>query len=125
MRYTQLKQTKVVTGSTADDFQQRLNEALAEVASESRKYELSFNNTMGFCAYIVYDLQRQYAETLSDEYELRGETYKCYECPMFNPSEDRRVKYTTCKNGERHTYYSKPACEWFYEELENGRITPI
>lgn len=122
MRYTSLKQTKIVTAATADDFEMRLNEALEEVAKTSQNYELSFNTSMGFCAYIVYDLRREYPETIADEYELKGIQYACSECPMFRPSGDKRIKYTTCAHGTPRCAANDYACDWFYEQLEKGGI---
>jgi hypothetical protein len=122
MKYINRKQTLIVTGNTAPEFQQNLNDALNDLARKGFKHELQFNMAYGLCAYIIYEERFEEAETLADQYELKGETYKCYECPMYNPSTDRRVKYTTCKKGERHIYHSCPACDWFYEELEKGGI---
>ena len=122
MRYTNLKQTKIITGNTAMDFQEKLNAALEEVARQSARYELTFNTSMGFCAYVVYEVSREYAETVADEYELRGVKYCCNDCPMFRPSEDKRVKYTTCSHGFPRRGANDDACDWFYEELEKGGI---
>lgn len=122
MKYTCLKQTEVVTGSTAEDFQIKLNRALEEIAKTSSKYELQFNMQMGFCAYIVYDVRREYPETIADEYELKGIKYSCSDCPMFRPSEDRRIKYTTCVHGTHRCAANDDACDWFYEELDKGGI---
>lgn len=122
MKYINRKQSLIITGNTAQDFQERLNSALGDLAAKGYKHELQFNMAMGLCAYILYEEHMEIAESIADEYELKGETYKCYECPMFRPSEDRRVKYTTCGNGNRHIYHNCPCCDWFYEMLEEGAI---
>ena len=122
MKYVKRKQSLIITGNTALDFQDKLNKALDDLAEKGYKHELQFNMAFGLCAYIIYDEFYEKAESIADEYELKGETYKCYECPMYKSSEDRRVKYTTCKRGIRHTYHEKSCCDWFYEELERGAI---
>lgn len=120
MKYVTLKQTKVITASTGPEFQDKLNSALAEVALSGCKYDLQFNNNFGLCAFLVYEERKEIAETVADQYELRGEDYRCSECSYFRPSPDKRVKYTTCAQGERRRYANAHACDWFYEELERG-----
>lgn len=122
MKYIKRKQSLIVTGNTADDFQTKLNEALEMVAEKGYKHDLQFNMAYGLCAYIVYEEAATVAETLADKYELKGDIYRCYECPMFRPSKDKRVKYTTCGRWERHISHCTPCCEWFYEALEGGEI---
>lgn len=124
MKYMTLKQAKVIHSETAGDFEDKLNAALREVAEKGSKYELQFNNNVGMCAYVVYEERLQVAETLADEYELRGEEYRCSECPLFRPSSDKRVKFTTCGHGVRRCDANRYACEWFYEQLEKGGIIP-
>ena len=123
MKYVNRKQSLIITGSTAQEFQEKLNEALNSIASNGRKHEIQFNMNMGLCAYILYDERLEIPESIADEYELKGETYDCGECPMFRPSDDRRVKYTTCAKGYRRRGYCDPCCDWFYEALEGGEIT--
>lgn len=124
MNYARGHQSLIIQGNTAEDFQEKLNKALEEVAMKGYKHELTFNMNAGFCAYIVYDVTYTKAESLADEYELRGETFRCYECPMFRPSADRRVKYTTCGRGVHKCSANDNACEWFYEAMERGEIVP-
>lgn len=119
------KQTVIVQGNSAEDFQDRLNKALSHIAERGVKYELQFNMQLGFCAFVVYEEKIQVAETLADEYELAGEEYRCSECPMYVLSGDKRVKYTTCKHGVRRCTANDYACDWFYEALEKGEVTPI
>ena len=122
MRYATLKQTKIIQGSTADEFQDRLNKALEEVAQNTSKYELLFNNNAGLCAYVVYEVRKEYAETIADEYELKGMKFHCSDCPMYVLAKDKRVLYTTCKRGVRGCKANGDACDWLYEELEKGGI---
>lgn len=122
MKYINRKQTLIITGNTAQEFQTKLNEALADLAARKCKHDIQFNMAYGLCAYTIYDEFLEMAETIKDEYEQNGDTYKCYECPMFRPSDDRRVRYTTCARGVRKTYHCGDCCEWFYEALERGEI---
>lgn len=124
MKYMTLKQARIIQSATAGGFENELNAALREVAEKGARYELQFNNNAGLCAYIVYEQSVQVPETLADEYELRGEEYRCSECPLFKPSDDKRVKYTTCGHGVRRCEANHYACEYFYEQLEKGGIVP-
>lgn len=122
MKYLNRKQSLIITGNTAAEFQENLNTALDDLANRGYKHELQFNMAYGLCAYIIYEERAEVAETIADEYELKGETYKCYECKYYRPSSDKRVKYTTCGHGQRHTHHSRPCCDWFYEEMERGEV---
>ena len=69
------------------------------------------------------DLDMQMAaipETLEEKYELRGEKWHCEDCPYYEKSTDKRVKYTHCQVGDKRAYAKCPACERFYEVLERG-----
>ena len=124
MKVTTMKQAKIIQAATAGGFQDELNEALREIAERGCKYELRFNDNAGLCAYIVYEERVQVAECLADEYEMRGEEYRCSECPLFRPSADKRVRYTTCGHGVRRCEANDHACDYFYEQMEKGGIVP-
>lgn len=122
MKYAKKQSTKVIHSATAEQFQSELNKALEEVSEMGCKYELMFNNNQGFCAYIVYSAERLVPETASDRFHLKGETYRCGECPNFVKSKDGRVKYTTCMHGTMYCKADHDACDYFYEKLEKGEI---
>lgn len=122
MKYIHRKQSLIITGGSAAEFQDNLNGALSDIARKGYKHDIQFNMSMGLCAYILYEERYSVAETVADEYELKGITYRCFECPMFRPSDDKRVKYTTCANGVHRTCHNDPCCDWLYEQLEKGAI---
>ncbi len=125
MKHFNRKQTIIVQGNSAEDFQTKLNEALNQVAEGGRKYDLQFNMQLGFCAFVVYEESIEIPETTADRYELNGEEYRCSECPMYRPSTDKRVKYTVCGHGCRRRSANDYACDWFYEAMERGEVLPI
>ena len=122
MKYLTKKQCLIITGNSAQEFQDKLNTALNDLAAKGCKHDLQFNMAYGLCAYIIYEEFCEIAETIADEYELRGETHRCSECPCFRPSADGRVKYTPCAKGVHRTSDDRPCCDWFYEQLEGGAI---
>lgn len=125
MKFVHRKQTVIVQGNSAEEFQTKLNEALNHVAKLGAKHDLQFNMQLGFCAFIVYEESLRVPETLADKYELAGEEYRCSECPMYVLSGDKRVKYTTCKHGVRRCTANDYACDWFYEAIERGEVEPV
>lgn len=119
------KKFKAVTASDAFNFQTKLNAALDELNKKGISYDLQFNNTMGFCAYIVYEEIIEVCETVRDEYEEVGELHTCIECPFFVRPTDGRRKYTRCPKTNKLTAGTGRCCEVFYELLDAGKIDPI
>ncbi len=118
------QQTTIILSQTPQEFQEKLNTTLAEMAASQHKYELIFNHTLGFCAYIVWEEKLQIPETAEDEYRLLGMQFTCGDCPEYMPHQDKRVKYTECGHGVPRCAKGDRACEWFYERLKDGTITP-
>lgn len=123
MRYINGKQVKIVSGTNAFDFETKLNGVLSDLNIRGISYDLQLNPATGLIAYVVYEESAVIPETIKDEYELRDERHFCIECPFFVQPTDGRFKYTTC-GMEKHIRISQPCCEWFYEQLKEGRIKP-
>ena len=122
MIYRGSKTAQIIVAGSADEFEKRLNKALAKLDEAQTKYELTFNNNMGFCAYIVAEGVVKVAETLEDEFALMGEEHKCGECPYWTQPDTKRVKYTRCEITPGIHAEKSPCCERFYEMLLNGDI---
>lgn len=116
------KRTKIIAASTAEEFEKRLNAELSHLDASRVKYELQFNHTMGFCAYIVYENTVQIPETIQDEFELVGERHTCRDCPYWVHPTKGNVKYTRCEITPGIHGATSPCCERFYEMLYNGEI---
>lgn len=125
MKYQYFPQVKVVSATTGEEFERRMNEALADLAGRGRKFEVTFNLNQGHCAYVQYDECREVPETVAEEYRLRGEIYSCINCPNYKPSMDGRTKYSRCDYMSERTYGTREACEWFYKKVAKGEISPI
>ena len=112
---------RVICGSTATEFQDNLNATMENLAKENAKnVRYEFNHNAGHCCYISYEKMAAIPETLEEKYELRGEKWHCEDCPYYEKSTDKRVKYTHCQVGDKRAYAKCPACERFYEVLERG-----
>ena len=122
MQYQGGKRATIIAASTAEEFQQKLNKELTKLDSKKIKYELTFNNQMGFCAYIVSQHTVMVPEDLEDEFELIGISCKCKQCPKWVHPTKGNVKYTHCPVTGRLCSAESKACEQFYEWLRDGEV---
>lgn len=118
------KRTKIIAAGSAEEFERRLNAELSALDSSRQRYELQFNHTLGYCAYIVIDSLMQIPETIQEEFELVGETYTCLNCPYWTHPTKGNVKYTRCPITPGLRKAQTPCCEAFYEMLYKGEIEP-
>lgn len=125
MKYAHGKQVRIVSGTTAFDFETKLNAILSDLNEQGIKYELQMNPSTGFLAYIVLDEFRTIPETTKEEFEQGGESHVCLECPFFIRPTDGRRKYTRCPKGQGLAYADRKCCEWFYDELAKGKLELI
>lgn len=119
-----LSQRKVVTahGSTPEEFDRDFNNKTGELSQRGIEYDIEMNTNAGFIAHIFYVETVKVAETVRDEFSLKGITHFCYECPYFEPSADRRHKWVRCRYAEPYTSADSECCETFYRRLMNGEI---
>lgn len=120
MIYTHKKQFRIVTGSTAAEFQDALNQTMNELAAnrDVKNVTYQFNTGAGHCAYIVYDIDAVIPETLADRLELKGIRFYCGDCAYFKLSGDKRIKYTTCGKGKLRRGVDTIVCDEFIEAME-------
>ena len=122
MQYQGGKRTKIIAATTAPEFEAKLNGELKKLDATRQKYELQFNHSMGFCAYIIVETQTAIPETVAEEFELAGETHVCYNCPYWVHPTKGNVKYTRCSITPGLHSANSPCCDTFYEMLFNGQI---
>ncbi len=122
---------RVVEADTGIDFQEAIDEFLSTPGY--RNVQVEHNKTRpNFCAYVTYEFTVEIPENAMDEYTLRGELYRCKDCPYFEKNTDGRVKQHVCRLKEMAASpgeYLKvreydDACKYFYEMLEAGDIDP-
>lgn len=119
------QQYAIVTGDTAQQLTERLNDKLIELRDKDPV--VSFE---GMIARIQYTERETVPDSLSDEYELQGVRLTCQDCPFFCPvlkadgSVDLRAKYGGCHLAEdRMARKDSRACEKLFHMLNDGRIT--
>lgn len=83
----------------------------------------TWNTSRGtHCLYIKTVTSEEIPQNLKEEYELRGETYHCSDCPELIESTDARRKRLSCKVCQS-TRADAPACNHFYQLLERGEVS--
>lgn len=114
-------------GRTPEEFDANFNRAIEELVNQGYEYKVELNMTAGLVAHIFYEVNEteRKAETVKDEFELRGEVYLCGQCPYYMPLKDRRSRGTPCMYSEHRVGPTSAACEVFYKRFINGVITPI
>ena len=113
------KEFRIITADNAQEFQDKMNALTAELASDRdvSNVEFTFNLSGGHCAYFYYDRYVRIPENIQDEFALRGLCYYCMDCPVYEPSTDRRVKRTRCSKTERLITADSCACDEFYAAM--------
>lgn len=114
------KKVKVVSATTAEEFESKINSVLNGLNEKRINYDLQLNPTAGFIAFVTYTETVQVPETLADEYELKGERHKCGECPHFPVITDGRVKWVRCPVTQGLVNKGTNCCDTFYKEVMEG-----
>lgn len=122
MLYQGGKRTKIIAATTPEEFEAKLNAELQKLDLGRRKYELQFNHSLGYCAYIVIDQMTQIPETIAEEFELAGEHHTCLDCPFWVHPTKGNVKYTRCTITPGIHSAKSACCDKFYEMLFNGEL---
>lgn len=114
------KQTRIVSANNAEDFEQKLNQVLSELAFDGASHEIQFNMSVPYLAYVVFTSNHRIAETAEDEYEIAGETFRCKDCKHLPTPNDKRIKNVHCQFNGKLRSKTCHACEDFYKSLESA-----
>lgn len=113
---------EAITGDSPQEAAALFNEAMDRLAELHPTFERE-----GCTFWIHYIVIHEEAETLSEVYELEGNTAHCLECPFIVRDLNRfgnidaRKKWATCgKTGER-TNIECRACDLYYESFGERR----
>ena len=120
MKTISIPQVKPITGNTPQEAAALFNEAIMELAPMHPQWTRE-----GDTYYITYHVTWSEAETLAEEYELKGENHTCEECPFCVRDLNRfgephgRKKWATCaRKGERVRIEAR-VCDIYYEGKED------
>ena len=117
MKYLRHYEQKTIKANCPEDFDAEMNIIYQKAAQSGKEPEVHFFDGMGFCASVKYYISANLPETLSEEYELRGEGEHCKTCPYFEPLKDKRFKFSTCAKTENRVCADSPSCDIFYKEF--------
>lgn len=124
MRYESYQQFAIVAADSAQDLTVQLNEKLKELSTKHPTVTFE-----GLIARISYTEQVKIPETLADEFELEGVSFRCEDCPLFEPilrpngEVDKRVRYGNCPIRDLgRTYRDSRTCDELYKMLKEGKV---
>ena len=111
MRSQKYKQMIAICENNAEDFQDKMNDALARVADP----EVVFDSNRSFTAYVTFRVRKDVPEDVLELFELMdGESHYCKECPYFSIPSDKRKRWGSCTLKIEKTKSDSRACEHFY-----------
>ena len=103
--------------NSASELAEMLNRFYDEHNGE--KTEVTFCGEHGMSALLSWEEVTRTAETLREEYEMRGEGRTCADCDKRIPTLDGRKRCGWyCLRRPRGTDLDAPACNHFYLEME-------
>ena len=117
----EFKEYKTIQTKDPQKFDLLLKEALDPIKLKNPEVTRFYDSEIGHCAYVSWEEKICEPENAKDEFELKGISYCCGECPLFVLQKDRRVKKSICNLGES-TWYEKSACNELYEMIKEGKI---
>lgn len=119
MQIYEKKQIRVIVEQNLHTFQVEFNSFMNQLAEQEIVPEVTFpQGTVGI-AYIVYAEKSQIPEDYSDKFSLRGMSFTCPDCPMWETFDksDHRIKYYRCSKGNCQAYKNRRCCETYLKEL--------
>ena len=120
MRYIRQYFQQTVQAETSAEFDALVNDIYKKAALGGKDPEIHFFDTRGFCATVKYFMSTEIPETISEEYQLKGIRCNCSDCPLYFPSEDKRVKYVRCDHVSHRVDAETNACDYFYQTFMEG-----
>ena len=124
MRHESYQQYAIVAADSAQELTVQLNAKLKELSA--KRPTVTFE---GMIARISYTETVKVPESLADEFELEGVSFRCEDCPLFEPilrpngEVDKRVKYGNCPIRELgRTFRHSRTCDELYKMLKEGKV---
>lgn len=117
MKSKKIVQTRFIDGSDGHDTAAEFNQTMMDLADLNPSFERD-----GHSFWIFYSVEINEPEDLIEEYELKGESHRCIECPYLirdlnrfgNP--DVTHKHGTCGKSGKRVRIDGYVCETFYKE---------
>ena len=128
MRTSSYKQFATVRSKDTDAFDDELNRRMRELRWNRPEVEFR-EQGQDLIAHISYYERERVPEDLGDVYEMIDVSFKCEDCPMFEPirnkdgSPNLRVKRGKCPFSEYGIVYKDSrACDMLYKKIRSGEV---
>ena len=119
MKIITKKKCRTVSASSPAEFDREFDKASTEIGEE---VDLEWEKGMPLTVHLIYTVQEQVAETLSEELALRGEHYYCKDCPYSEKAENGRSGIKGCTKGMPGVVDYTPACELYLRDILQGKV---
>lgn len=121
MKFKKATRIKTFKETTAMELDNCVNGFLAELDAKYARYEILESADL-MTVRVKYEWTEKIPETLTEEYEVRGELCKCAECVYLVTNCPGNVKYPRCEKGTK-TNGSCWCCDDFYKYIETYRVS--
>jgi len=127
MRNETVKDFKVISNSNLSNFEKEVK-TFINTHKDALNMQVNSNTTVdGHFAHIYWEEVRPVPEDIKDEYILRGERYRCENCPHYgaNASDNPRHAFSCTRKVYSATRRGcEEACLYFYQQLAKGELNP-
>lgn len=111
MRTDKVKQVICIAETSAEAFEDKMNEALSGLSDP----EILFDANRSFTATIIYNVRRDVPEDVLELFEMiDGNNRRCCDCPHYVVPTDKRRKWGTCSTSAQRVRPEGRACEKYY-----------
>ena len=119
MKEIRRKIHKTIKTETPEEFDRQINEILGNEPSA----EITVHQVVPFLAYCTYTYYDYEPENIIDVYELKGQVFRCGDCPNLDKTGGLwNQKTFPCRKHGRKTMTDSRACEWFYQEYDEKGV---
>lgn len=123
MRTKRRMRSVSIQAKTAEEFDRRFTEATREISEDDPQITVDLREE--FRASIIYWTTEEIRDSVADEFHEEGFRFTCRQCPLREPTGDKRKKYIRCIYSELgQTHLEHEACEIFYRGVKRGDIEP-
>ncbi len=124
MREAIKHQLEILTNTDCNTLKREVNKFFCKhYHAQSIKTEYAVDNG-NFIAFIEYGEKTLVPESAKDEYQLRGEEYRCGACPFWggNVADTKEIFSCTKKQRDSSVISTTKCCGPFYEWLKEGVV---
>ena len=122
MKYINRYFQETVQAATAKEFDLKMSEVFERASHSSKDPQIHYFDFGKFCASVTYHISEAMPETPAEKALHEGCAHECFECPLFTPPTDGRIKWVRCEEAGRRVSATSHACDIFYTRLSPNLI---